>query len=50
VPTFAEDINYDNVDIGSGKFWVRYLGQNYGQGDNGAVNPLTLAQLAAGGN
>ena len=49
IPTFAQGVNYDNIDIGSGQFYARYLGQNYGEGSNGGVNPLTLAQLANGG-
>ena len=54
IPTFNEGVNYNDIDIGSGQFWSRFAGGNYGQGQDGLgnpnapVNPLTFAQLAAG--
>ena len=47
-PTFTAGVNYDDVNIGSGKFYARYLSTNYGEGSIGAVNPQTLAALASG--
>lgn len=49
IGAFTAGSNYNDLDIGSGKFWARYNSQNYGQGENGPVNALTLSQLAAGG-
>lgn len=47
---YAPGAGDSDIDLGSGKFWVRYAGQNYLQGDNGPINPKTLGELANGDN